>query len=326
MWRLVYEKLQEEIHQAQLSVVQATLLYLHKEPCDDRRHDLAETPFVWAWTGKLVGLATSLGLNIECSMWAIPSWEKRLRKRLWWAVYAEDKWRSLLMGRPPYIHRHEWDVEQLNSSHFGHESEDLFDAGRNLFLGFSRLSEIAEAVQETLYSLRASQKLSVDMSASLAAATPLLERLDNWRSRAENHGIFATDQNRLNSQGPLPTMHFAYRILVIYIYRALLRPMVQSASPPHVIDLDGPQTFDCTTGPGDSTWNDPGQADATPFLAPHVFAGSQGEMTKDVTRAANECAVGIVNFVRGLSVGDMSEFWYSCKQTQKMPALPVFRY
>ncbi|GAB1737061.1 hypothetical protein NU219Hw_g421t1 [Hortaea werneckii] len=311
MWRLVYEKLQEEIHQAQLSVVQATLLYLHKEPSNDRRHDIAETPFVWAWTGKLVGLATSLGLHIECSMWAIPSWEKRLRKRLWWAVYAEDKWRSLLMGRPPYTHRQEWDVEQLNSSDFEHELGDHFDARRNLFIGFSKLSEIAEAVQETFYSLRASQKLSVDMSASLAAATPLLERLNNWRSRAENHGIFATDQNELNSQGPLPTVHFAYRILILYVYRALLRPMVQSASPPHIIDLDGLQTFDCTTGPGSFTWNGLGQADAIPFPAPHVSGGSLEEVTKDVTRAANECAAGIVNFVRHLSVGDMSEFWHS---------------
>lgn len=66
----------------------------------------------------MVGLASSLGLHIECRMWGIPAWEKRLRRRLWWAVYAEDKWRSLLMGRPPYIRREEWDVSALDAGDF----------------------------------------------------------------------------------------------------------------------------------------------------------------------------------------------------------------
>lgn len=118
LWRIVYERLAEEIHTPHLSALQAGLLYLHKPLLDDSRSATADTPFVWSWVGSMVGLASSLGLHIECRMWGIPAWEKRLRRRLWWAVYAEDKWRSLLMGRPPFIRREEWDVSELDAGDF----------------------------------------------------------------------------------------------------------------------------------------------------------------------------------------------------------------
>ena len=116
LWRLVYELVAEEIHTPHLAVLQAAVLYLHR-PLDDAQASRADTPFVWSWVGSLVGLAESLGLHIECRMWGIPAWEKRLRRRLWWAVYAEDKWRSLLLGRPPYIHAGEWDIVMGTDRH-----------------------------------------------------------------------------------------------------------------------------------------------------------------------------------------------------------------
>lgn len=118
LWRMVYELVTEEIHSPRLAVLQAALLYTHKQPRDEVRLTTADTPFLWSFIGQIVGLACSLGLHIECRMWGIPAWEKRLRRRLWWAVYTEDKWRSLLMGRPPYIHSAEWDVSELDEGDF----------------------------------------------------------------------------------------------------------------------------------------------------------------------------------------------------------------
>lgn len=61
-------------------------------------------------------MAQNLGLHLETRMCAIPTEEKQLRARLWWALYTEDKWLSLLMGRPPYISHSEWDVAQLEET------------------------------------------------------------------------------------------------------------------------------------------------------------------------------------------------------------------
>jgi hypothetical protein len=85
-------------------------------------------------------------------MCAIPTEEKQLRARLWWAVYTEDKWLSLLMGRPPYISDNEWDVALLEESDFSIPVSVPFadvthaDLMRS-FRDMARLSVIASSVQ-----------------------------------------------------------------------------------------------------------------------------------------------------------------------------------
>ena len=320
LWRFVYEELQEQIHQPSLSVVQAALLYLHKEPADDKRHSLTDTPFTWSWTGKLVGLTTSLGLHTECSMWAIPSWEKRLRRRLWWAVYAEDKWRSLLMGRPPYIHWQEWDVEELDPSYFVSASADIPQDERIPFQSFIALTLIAESVQESLYSLKASQRLANDMSTSVQVARPLLEKLEVWRNSTAGYGHLPDDASDPNSDssGSRSSLRFAYHILVIYVYRALLRPQVQSMTPPHIIDLEEPIVFDGSLDLADFDWGVPGPTSTTPFPAATAADDSRTKVVEDITRAAAECAAGTISCVRRFSFGDLSSFWHSCKSSSAL--------
>lgn len=151
LWRMVLELLLEEIHTPHLSVMQAGLLYLHK-PLKNNESALADSPFIWSFVGLLVGLATSLGLTLECRPMGLPAWEKRLRRRLWWAIYSEDKWRSLLMGRPPYIRHDEWDVTDLDDQDFilDRSSDDQAQQAGLPFQQFSRLSCIADEVQHAL--------------------------------------------------------------------------------------------------------------------------------------------------------------------------------
>lgn len=312
MWRLVYEQLQEEVHRPQLAVLQATLLYLHKEPGDEREYSLSDTPFVWSWVGKLVGLTMSLGVQTECSMWAIPAWEKRLRKRLWWAVYAEDKWRSLLMGRPPYIHSQEWDIEDLDVSHFALGSSNATGEGGAGFRSFIALTRIAESIQQSLYSLRASQRLSTDLTASVQTARPLLARLNVWRSTLADSVRLADGHHLSHGTGTQSSIHFAYYILVIYVYRALFRPMVPSNIPPHIIDLEEPIMDDPIDLP-EFNWDAAAMANDVPFPALDSPSDSQMEVIEDITRAANECAAGMMNLVGHFSFRDLSRFWYSCK-------------
>ena len=97
LWRITFEMILEEIHTPHLAILQAGLLYLNKK-YQGSQSAVADSPLVWSFVGMLVGLATSLGLQLECRPMGLPAWERRLRRRLWWALYAEDKWRSLLMG------------------------------------------------------------------------------------------------------------------------------------------------------------------------------------------------------------------------------------
>lgn len=158
LWRIVLELILEEINTPHLAVIQAGLLYLHRQ-ADGTESAIAESPFPWSLVGLLVGCSTALGLQLECRPMGLPSWEKRLRRRLWWALYSEDKWRSLLNGRPPYIRADEWDVTDLDEADFHRDQPHLglllspnnLDLSDGIqFRHFTRLSRIADEVQHAL--------------------------------------------------------------------------------------------------------------------------------------------------------------------------------
>jgi hypothetical protein len=115
LWRIVYQMVHDELHSPKLAVLQSALLYLQRLPARHQRA-VTDTPSRLSFLGSTVALAMSLGLHLEPRPWGIPAWEKRLRRRLWWAVYLEDKWTSLLLGRPPIIHPDEWDIWDLEDS------------------------------------------------------------------------------------------------------------------------------------------------------------------------------------------------------------------
>lgn len=119
LWSMVYELIMENIHRPKLAVVQAALLFMQQPP-SGRTQALNDNPVTWSFWASILGLSNSLGLHLECRRWGIPTWEKRLRRRLWWAIYVEDTWRSFLSGRPPFIHRDEWDVGDLDETDFVH--------------------------------------------------------------------------------------------------------------------------------------------------------------------------------------------------------------
>lgn len=44
-----------------------------------------------------------LGLHYDPGKWNLAPWEKRLRKKMWGAVYWADCWSSVCLGNPPHI-------------------------------------------------------------------------------------------------------------------------------------------------------------------------------------------------------------------------------
>jgi hypothetical protein len=66
-----------------LSTLQGALLLLQYRPFDDN---------AWALSAETVAVMQELGVHLDCDAWRIPTWEKILRRRLAWNVYAADKW------------------------------------------------------------------------------------------------------------------------------------------------------------------------------------------------------------------------------------------
>lgn len=155
LWKIVYGSILRELHTPNLAVLQSSILYLQRFP-QKGLAAVGDSAFVWSFFGASVNLAHTLGLQLDCRRWGIPCWEKRIRRRLWWIVYVEDKWRSLLAGRPPLIQSMEWDTSPIEISDFEFDNppndllddEWLLDDG-TLFKNISELAPVAEKLQTT---------------------------------------------------------------------------------------------------------------------------------------------------------------------------------
>lgn len=108
----VHMALLRELDSPKLSTLQACLLVLHETPPSTQT---TESPRNWALTCQATSCAQSLGLHQDPSLWNIPAWEKSLRKKLWWATYATDKWSSLSHGNPSHIPQSAFNTSDLTT-------------------------------------------------------------------------------------------------------------------------------------------------------------------------------------------------------------------
>ncbi|KAL2812761.1 hypothetical protein BJX63DRAFT_443365 [Aspergillus granulosus] len=300
LWRLSLDLILEEIHTPHLSVLQAGILYLHRPYDGPQQRSIADTPFHWSFVSMMVGLATSLGLQFECRPMGMPLWERRLRRRLWWAIYSEDKWRALLLGRPPCIRQDEWDVTDLDES-------DFEGAPAERFMRIAKMARIADDIQLSLYSLRAAQRLSPNLPDSLQTARALLRQLQDWLSL-----LPPPMQTGTSDRPELSTcVHFAYLLLEIFIFRALLRPMVRSAPPPRLIDETEPLPLFPDLTVDDYIAQIIDVEDILGQEAPAMSVNEEDKSVPIILNAAENCAASMLRLLSQMQAGEISSFWYS---------------
>ena len=140
---------------------------------------------------QLVGAAYELGLHLDCSTWKVSDDECNLRKRLAWAINSQDKWCSLIHGRPSLISKAHWAVQGLDHDESVPLDErgddtvtDEAKRGQELFTQMVALTEILSTVLDTFYTLKAMQE--VDLAGPngtrliLERAKPVQIRLKEW--------------------------------------------------------------------------------------------------------------------------------------------------
>ena len=75
-----------------------------------------ESPRFWVYACQATACAQSQGLHQDPTLWKLPTWEKKLRKKLWWATYATDIWNSICHGHTPHIGPGSFDTSDLDMS------------------------------------------------------------------------------------------------------------------------------------------------------------------------------------------------------------------
>ena len=185
---------------------------------------------------QLVGVAYELGLHLDCSSWSITREERMLRRRLGWALYTQDKWCSLIHGRPSLISKDHWGVTLLNQDDFPESettdeqiSQDI-KRGRELFTQMAALTGILSIVLETFYTLKSMQE--VDHAGQngtrliLEKAKPVQIKLKEWFTHLPIS--LKLDENMNGKPSSTGHLHLAYFATEITLHRCIIRSLTSN--------------------------------------------------------------------------------------------------
>ncbi|KAI4617909.1 hypothetical protein J4E83_006242 [Alternaria metachromatica] len=212
-----------------LSTIQAGLLLLQRPEADS-----------WSLTTQLVAIGQELGLHLDCSSWSVPLWERGLRKRIAWALYMQDKWSSLIHGRPSHIFNANWAVKPITEDDFveegdGYETrqeeseEEQVEShrGRILFAQMIGLTQIMAEVMDTFYTQTAIHDFANAGRKSteliLARAKPVQIKLRQWHEKLPAEvKMNVPEKGKLTSTGYL---HLAYFATEITLHRRIVQSL-----------------------------------------------------------------------------------------------------
>lgn len=205
--------------------------------------------------GQLVTAGFELGLHQDCSNWRMETWEKGLRKRLAWALYMQDKWSSLVHGRPSHIFALNWTVKDLVEQDFtdafasGTDSshdESAVGHGPLLFCHMVALTTILSDILDRFYTLQASEDFHAAGSQRtrmiLDKAKPAQIRLKDWFSSLpaalkmeSSSGDLVetiTDEHARNG-----ALHLAYFATEITLHRCIVRSLTAEGTDPYLAHI-----------------------------------------------------------------------------------------
>lgn len=174
--RELYDRLFEEcsiaversLTRPTLGTVQGLLLIIQKHIIQSDTSTLCSANLHMA---KLVSVAHTLGLHIDCESWSISAPEKRLRKRLWATIYIVEKWASANLGTPSL----------LNFENTTWAAYDEQDPSSLLFIHFGRLTRILDGILIDLYSVREYKERYKDSKTTIAKVDKYFTALQSWR-------------------------------------------------------------------------------------------------------------------------------------------------
>jgi hypothetical protein len=284
LYRIAWLAVTHEVHTPHLSTLQSCLLLLQR--VNDDRY-VMDTVFRWSLLGWTVALAQTFGLSTDCLDWVgVPDWERRLRRRLWWATFVMDKWAFMSAGLASHIHDDNYDVSPLTAADFvctadsSEASSSVDPLGDDSsepsshFYHLSRLTAVLSDIQRAFFTVAASKRTQRDFTLSIDLAKPFRRRLKEWKTSYDSF-LLAQGTGTARSRSGLDgnaSLGLSYLVVNIILFRALLRP-VESNLP---------------------SANEPGQAG------------------RDAVRlGAKTCCIEAVDFVESLRRNVWDAFWHS---------------
>lgn len=240
--------LTESLPHADITTIQAGMLIMQRSSLNTS-----------SLNGQIVTAAFELGLHQDCFNWKIPPAERGLRRRMGWALHTQDKWCSLVHGRPSHMSAANWTVRDLVEDDFigafsatspanKKPDPDTGDStglghGPLLFCQHVALTAILAEILDTFYTLRAAEQFAAAGNNKtryiLEKAKPVQIRLKDWFARlppgmkmdstASTSAEILVDEvtEESASNGAL---HVAYFATEITLHRCIIRSLSPSTA------------------------------------------------------------------------------------------------
>jgi hypothetical protein len=179
-------------------------------------------PSLWSDIGSLVGMAHDLGLNLDPTAWSLTPSDSNRRIRIWWALYIQDKWSALGLGRPSYLNEEHCNVPLPTVENFSHTSlhnQPLSLTPAIQFVAMAHLTAILSDILNTFYTLRAMERFKLlPLEVIFSILDDFQRRLAEWN---EEHLYQLFNVNTLlDSSG---SVVLAFHTCEIVLFRAVLR-------------------------------------------------------------------------------------------------------
>lgn len=211
LWEQCAICIDEDILAPTLETVQALLLYLQRRLS---RGDTNEQHAQAVWLGKLVSVAHSLGLHLDCTNWAVSDHEKQVRRRLWALTFSADKWMACTLGRPSLLHSSTVAARPFESIH----------PQEQLFVQVIRLTELLSDVLDDLYSPAVRYSTNYDPASpeTIGLVETYLARLKDWKAQLPPD--MSTMQGQSDGYCRNGVLHLLMLCVEVILWRVLLVP------------------------------------------------------------------------------------------------------
>ncbi|OAP59630.1 hypothetical protein AYL99_06928 [Fonsecaea erecta] len=239
LFQAAQASLERELDAPNLWKLQACLLMIHEKAAGNGTF---ETPRTWTLSAQAVACAQMIGLHRDPTHWKIASWEKSLRKKLWWATYVTDKWASVSHGNPPLLHATSYTTSNLEMDDLRFDEdvpEDLrgmvdaasgsFDVSTAArFLELVELTQILHNLLDTAFSDHAYRAAMLDLANQETRLLKIQRELESWHSLMPLCVTMNYSTARLEFRNNAP-LHLAYFATQVLLFRALMTPASMAA-------------------------------------------------------------------------------------------------
>ncbi len=276
LYRICWLDIRQRLHAPTLATLQACLLLQQRLPTNAY---LSDTAFAWSLMSTAVAVAQTIGLHRDPMGWSsVPRWERKLRSRLWWAVWTMERWVSLVRGMPSHLGDDDFDVSDLTPEAVT-DTLSLSPHTTTQLHQLVKLTRILADIQKTYYTVRTMNRTSGDLNLSLDLAriprAQLKSWLDNLGPELPQSGEKASTHQNLDGSASL---QLSYIVTHMTLFRALLRPL--------------------------ENWED--KAEIYPVEAEVAYGAA-----KAVIKGSLVCVTDFVAFLEGLRDAQWNAFWHS---------------